>query len=103
MTHILRKCLQIKSMPSGLQNGCGAFLAADPTIFSRRSAGQTASEQPVWHIPTLPFYNTQHYSSSRLRVSGSHKDIQMEKEEVPGRDSERSEFRESEGYAPRWI
>ena len=58
-------------MPSCLQNGCGTFSTADPTIFSRRSAGQTASEQPVWHIPMLPFRNTSHYSSSKMRVSGS--------------------------------
>ena len=58
-------------MPSGLRNGCGAFSAADPGGHSRGSAGQPASRPPARHIPMPPFCNTPHYSSSRLRVSGS--------------------------------
>ena len=108
-------------MPSCLQNGCGTFSTADPTIFSRRSAGQTASEQPVWHIPMLPFRNTSHYSSSKMRVSGSQpledlstpgqgqgegpgdsKSERSEDDDGDGRGrSERSERSSSRGWAPR--
>ena len=104
-------------MPHGPWKDCGAFSAADPTIFSRRSACQTAPEQPVWHIPTLPFCNF----SCRMRVSGSQPmedlstpgqgqgegpgDSESERSEDDDGDgrgrSERSERSSSRGRAPR--